>query len=244
MASLPKKRRMMVWVVRITLGAVLLIACTALAAWFAVERIPSWYQPIDVSQAELPRIRNSLPNTYQAINERIIAGDPFSFSLDQRTVTEWVVARGELYPESQGWLPPWVQDPVIRFDDGLCTFGARIDYQGWKTILGIHIAVEVDENEAVWVRIQKVTAGAVPVPLSRLTPMLDELLKSAELDPELMPDPASDIIRDLRERGAGALISEGIQAKNRFKTPNGQRWAKLESVEAEDGILRLGIRPE
>ena len=237
-----RKRRYRVWIVRIALGLLALAAVTLIGGWLAVESIPSWYVPLEVSQAELTRVRNSLPNTYQAINERVVAGAPFDFSITDRTVTEWVVARGELYPEARAWLPDWLRDPVVSFRDDRCIVGARINYRGWQTILGIHLVMDVADDELT-VRVDKLTAGIVPIPLSQLAGPLDELLNSARLDEELMPDPIADVLHRLRAGGPNELVERGVTFRNRIRMRNGNRVVKLRSAATADGTLTVGIEP-
>jgi hypothetical protein len=235
-----RKRRWGKWLIRGTLGVLALLLIVGVGGWLAIARVPSWYVPVEVSHADLTRVRNSLPNTYQAVNERIIAGEAFEFSIPERLVSEWIVARGELYPEAHGWLPDWLRDPVVSFQDGHCVVGARIDYRGWQTILGIHLEVECSADE-VRVRVARLTAGSVPIPLTRLTGPLQELLASPRLDPDLMPDPGAEIVRRLRSQGADRLIREGVSWRNLFRTRNGRRVFKLTGVDPRDGQLTLRV---
>jgi len=235
-------RRLTDWIVRGLLIALVLTLVGGAAAWLAFERIPGWYVPVEVSQADLARVRNGLPNTYQSLSEQAIGRAPFDFSISERTVTEWVVARGELYPEAQGWLPDWVRDPVVCFRDGKCIVGARIDYQGWRTILGIHLTSSVAED-TLTVRLDKVTAGAVPIPISRLAGLLDDLLDARRLDVSVMPDPVAQVVRALRERGPAALIEEGATFPNNFELRNGRRRLRITSMDGRDGRLVVRLTP-
>ncbi len=227
---------------RFGIGLLVVLGLIALGGWLAFQRIPSWYEPLDVPRAELPRVRNSLPNAYQALNDGIATGRPFTFVLDQRTVTEWVVARAELYPEAGDWLPDWLQDPVVRFRQGRCIVAARIDYEGWQTILGIHLAADVAPDGVV-LRVVDVTAGALPVPLGSLVDPLDALLHHRRLDVGLMPDPVAKVVRRLQEAGAEQLIAEGFSWRNIFQTRKGRRPFKIRSLSAADGKLLIQIDP-
>jgi hypothetical protein len=238
----PRYRRRIVWLVRAAGAAALLFGLGVVVLWLAVERVPAWYAPLEVSQAELVRVRNSVPNTYQALTDQVMLGDAFDFSISEQTVTEWVVARGELYPEARTWLPDWVRDPVICFRDGRCIVAARIDYQGWQTILGIHLALEV-ADDAVAARVEKLTAGAVAIPLSRLAGPLAELLDERRLDVTLMPDPVAEVILRLRAEGAEKLIAEGASWPNLFTLRNGRRLVKLRGVQMADGNLIARVEP-
>ncbi|HRX83446.1 MAG TPA: hypothetical protein P5572_00340 [Phycisphaerae bacterium] len=242
---MPKKRRhrrRTVWIVRTALGVGGVLIVGLLGLWLALERVPGWYAPLEVAQAELPRVRNSLPNTYQSLNDAALADEPFDFSISDRTVTEWVVARGELYPEARTWLPDWLRDPVVHFEDGRCVVGARIDYRGWQTILGIHLEFAV-ADDFVTARVDKLTAGAVAIPLSRLAGPLADLLDERRVDVSLMPDPVADVVRRLRAEGVEHLIEEGVRWPNRFELRNARRVVKVRSITCADGMLTARVEP-
>ncbi|NOX57871.1 MAG: hypothetical protein GXP29_03320, partial [Planctomycetes bacterium] len=159
-----KWRRRLLWT---ALGLFVAVVTASVALWFSFQRIPAWYKPVYVASADLSRVRNSLPNTYDALNAKIQHGKEFEFSLIDRTVTEWIVARAELYPDAETWLPDWLRDPVVVFEDNRAIIGARVDYQGWQAVIGIHIVLDIT-NESITARITKLTAGALPIPLSQL----------------------------------------------------------------------------
>jgi hypothetical protein len=223
-------------------GAFVTIVLGAALAWLAFQHIPSWYVPIAVPQAELSRIRNGLPNTYQDVNDRIIAGKPFEYALNDVLVTEWLVARAELYPDAREWLPNWVRDPVVRFQDGRGILGARIRGDGWETILGVYLVADIT-RDTVTVRLDGLTAGSLPVPVTWLADPLRQWLNDKRLDLETMPDPVAAVIQRLRDAGPTMLVDEGVTVRNLFQTRNGHRVFKLQSASTNDGNLIVGIQP-
>ncbi len=237
-----KRRRTRRWVVTGLAVAGLLLLVGLVFGWAAFHHTPSWYQPVEVSRAELTRVRNSLPNTYQSLTDQIVAGKVFEFTISDRTVTEWIVERAELYPESGDWLPPWFHDPVVRFVHGRCILSGRIDYQGWKTVLGIHLAAAVN-NDEVTVRVAKVTAGSLPVPLAFLEKPLASLLNDRRLEPKLMPDPLAGIVRRLQRQGVQDLVAHGVSWRNIFELGRRERVIKIRGISASDGELRALIEP-
>jgi hypothetical protein len=237
-----KTRRRLKWAAGIAAGGLVLLLLAAMVLWMATQRVPAWYRPIDVSAAELSRVRNSLPNTYQDLTDEIMKGETFDFVLSDKLVTEWIVARGELYPEARGWLPDWFRDPIVHFGNGRCIIGARLYSGVWQAIVGIHLKADVT-NEAITIRIDKVTAGSVPLPLSQFEEPLEKLLNDKRLDPDLMPDPLSGIVRRLQEEGPHALLVKGITWPNIFETVNGKRLVKIRGLSAENGELHIRIEP-
>ena len=224
-------------------GLVILLVLAATVAWMAFQHIPSWYVPLEVSRADLSRVRNSLPNTYQELSDQIIKGEPFDFTLSEQAVTEWIVARGELYPDARDWLPTWIRDPVVSFEDDHCIVGGRIIYDDWQTIVGIHLVADISE-ETVTIRADRFTTGALPVPLSQLSELLERLLHDQRLDVEAMPDPAAAIVGRLRSTGPTDLMAHGVSWPNLFQTRNGKRLIKIRSATASNGQLRVRIEPQ
>lgn len=234
------KRLKVLAVVLVGLAAMVVVA--AGVAWLAFQNVPAWYKTVEVSEAELSRVRNSLPNTYQALNDRVVAGGPFTFTLTGREVTEWIVARGELYPDARDWLPDWVRDPVVAFHEGKGIIAARIDYDGWQTILALHVVADITD-ESVTIRVVEITAGALPVPMSQVAKPLGDLLRSKGLDVDLMPDPVADVVRKLRDEDAETLLSRGVSWPNLFEFRNGNRSFKLTGATAEEDTLQVQIKP-
>jgi hypothetical protein len=228
-----KLRRRVLWA---ALAAMAFLFGGAVAALLAFQHIPRWYHPVFVGASDLSRVRNSLPNTYQRLQEQAIGGVPFEFALTDRAVTEWTVARGELYPEAEGWLPPMLQDPVVVFDGDACILAARVEYAGWKTIAAVHLVAGVT-NEAITVRVARVSVGSLPVPLSMLEKPLAKLLNDPRLDVEAMPDPLADIILALRAAGPKVLADKGVSVRNLFELRSAHRLVKIRGLSARGGTL-------
>lgn len=221
---------------------VITLMITAVVGWFAFQKIPSWYKPVRVASSDLSRIRNSLPNTYDSLNAQIQRGETFDFTLIDRTVSEWLVARAELYPDAEAWLPRWIRDPIVVFDDNRAIFGARVDYRGWRAIIGVHLTLDIT-NESITARIVKVTAGALPVPLSQLDEPLMNFLNNEDLDVETMPDPAALIFKQLQKVGPAKALTDGLQWRNVFKAPNGPHVIKIRGASTAHGELKIRIEP-
>ncbi|GJM23634.1 MAG: hypothetical protein DHS20C16_00490 [Phycisphaerae bacterium] len=242
--SIPTRRKRR-WGRRILwafVALVTILAITAVVGWFAFQKIPSWYKPVRVASGDLTRIRNSLPNTYDSLNAKIQKGETFDFTLIDRTVSEWIVARAELYPDAEAWLPRWLRDPVVVFDDNRAIIGARVDYQGWRAIVGIHLTLDIT-NETITARITKVTAGALPVPLSQLVKPIEDFLKDEDLDVETMPDPAALVFKQLQKVGPAKALTDGLKWRNVFKAPNSPHVIKLRGASTANGELKIRIEP-
>ncbi len=242
--SIPTKRKRR-WGRRILwslFAIVMMLAIAAVVGWFAFQKIPSWYKPVRVASGDLSRIRNSLPNTYDSLNAKIQQGETFDFTLIDRTVSEWLVARAELYPDAEAWLPKWLRDPIVVFEDNKAIIGARVDYQGWRAIVGIHLTLDIT-NESITARIVKVTAGALPIPLSQLVKPIEDFLEDEDLDIETMPDPAALVFKELQEVGPAKALTNGLHWRNVFKAPNSPHVIKIRGASTANGELKIRIEP-
>lgn len=231
--------RIVAWSAGVIFG---LVVIAAIAGWFAFQRVPSWYEARHYARRDLPHIRNSLPNTYQDLNERIVAGEVFEYAFDANTITDWIVARAELYPDAAEWIPDWIRDPVVAFEDNRAIIGARIDYDGWQAIIGIHLVADIT-REHVTVRVDKLTAGALPIPMDMLAEPLQQLLDSSRIDPESLPDPIRGVVARLQSAGPQTLVDQGVQWRNIFETDTAGRWIKFKEARAADGKLYVTIEP-
>ncbi len=221
-------------------GMLVLISTTL--GWLAFQRIPSWYQPVHVNQNELTEVRNSLPNTYQKLNDLVNSGKEKEFILPARRVTQWIVARGELWPDSRAWLPDWLRDPVVVFDRNECIIAVRLDYHGWQTILSIHLVSRVSQ-EAVTLNVVGVNAGIIPIPTSLLVEPLERLLNNPSLDIETLPDPMAKVITELRSTTTSQAIAQGISLPNHFRLPKGRRIVSIKTMWSDKGNLHILLKP-
>ncbi|MCH8991680.1 MAG: hypothetical protein IIA44_08035, partial [Acidobacteria bacterium] len=47
-----------------------------------------------------------------------ITGEPFEYIVHQDRLNRWLAGRMAIWPGVRQWVPPWLEDPVIVFDDG------------------------------------------------------------------------------------------------------------------------------
>lgn len=225
----------------ILVALVALPVILAIIGWFSFQRIPSWYRPMHVARRELDAIRNSLPNTYQALADRAVRGEPFDFAIDARTVTSWIVARDAFYPESRDWLPQWVRDPVVAFDDNHAIIGARLSRDGWEAIVGVHLVADV-EHDVVTLRIAKITAGILPIPQDWIADAIRESLANRQLDMDRIPKPLADVAQQL-QRDPMCLMNGGLRVENLIDIKNGNRRVSAEYMWTADNKLWLRVQP-
>lgn len=238
MAKPRKKYRLLKW----TAAALLILpVLLAVIGWLCFQRIPGWYQPVYVGPADLDDVRNSLPNTWQALTENAVRGETFDFCIDAKMITAWLVARDALYPDSRDWLPEWIRDPVIVFESDRGIIGARVKREGIEAIVAVHIIGEVD-GDRINLRLEQVTAGALPIPSDWIIDLLHDRLARVRVDREKVPAELANAIETLK-RDPGSAFESGLQIGNLFEIKNGNRTIKIHRMWTKDNCLWLRIEP-
>lgn len=234
-----KRRR---WLRRIFLGVLGVTLASLCGGWLALRHVPSWYSPATVRPARLQEVRDSLTAKFREISDRMVRKNQFEVAFDDRMVTEWVVARGEIWPDAEEWIPSWLRDPVVVFSPDRITLAAHLDRDGWEAIVGIHFSARVEDQDVV-LQLENVTTGALPIPLSALGQPLDRLIHSQRLDVELMPDELAVAVRRLRREPALEYLEEGIRYDRPLIWKNGDRPYRITDIRVEDGLMVLSIQP-
>ncbi len=227
---------------RLLFGAAAVMLAVAGTGWLALRHIPDWYQPVQVPEGRLQQVRDSLTDKFSEISAEMVAGATFEVFLTDQTVTEWVAARGAIWPEADRWLPSWLTDPVVAFTPGRVVLGVHLNHDGWESIIGAHLAVGVEGQDLV-LRLEGVTAGALPVPLSTLAKPLDRLTHADRLDIDALPDELAEAVRTLRRHGALSTLARGHRGRGPFVWKNGDRPYRLRQVQIGDGWLKAVIEP-
>lgn len=221
-----------------------LAAIVALAAcWMVVHHIPGWYEPVDVPEARLDEIRANATRCYNRFGDGVVRRKRFALTLDERQVSEWIIARQRIWPESGAWVPIWVDDPIVRFRDGQVIVGVRVDVDGLQCIAGAHLTIELGSNDILVVRLERLTVGSLPVPLGALAGPLARLLRMEGHDLDFLPIPVADAAQYFRESEPAVVLSEGVRRANRFIWGNGRRPYRIADMEIGNGKLKLTIEP-
>ncbi len=238
--SIRKKRKR---ITRLLLGAALLLFGLAGTLWLMVHRTPGWYAPAYVPEVRLDEVRADATRAYNRFGDGLVRRQPFDLVLDERQVSEWIAARERIWPESGGWVPGWVNDPIVRFRDGHILVAARLDLDGRQFIAGAHLRVEVGQDDILVVRLDRVTAGSLPVPLGALAGPLGRLLRLEGRDLDFLPAPVADAARFFRQSEPSAALTRGIRRANRFIWENGHRPYRIAALRIAEGKLTLTIAP-
>jgi hypothetical protein len=98
-------------------------------------------------------------------------------------------------------------------------------------------------EEHVCVRLDRVAGGSFPIPVGTVAAQLQPVLAAKGQDIDAMPELLADAVRLLREGNAVDYLQEGSVTDNRFYWRPSSRWFRMQSVQIEEGRIRLGIQP-
>ena len=224
------------------MGVVAAACLAAVGLWLGLRHVPAWYTPVHVPEEQLQRVRDDLADKFREVSDQIVAGEPFEVSMTDRMVSEWIAARGEIWPDSQEWIPTWLRDPVVAFQPGEIILAAHLDRDGWESIVGLHFRAELD-GQVVVLRLAGVTSGAVSIPLRLLTEPAERLIHAERLDPDAMPDELARLVRKLRRVEVVGFVEQGLHLDEPLVWKNGDRPYRVLDVHLDQGRATVRIQP-
>jgi hypothetical protein len=237
-----KRSRVRRWLRRALLAFLAAVPFVFVAGWLAVHYVPSWYQPVTVADDDLQRVRKGLTDAFGSVSDQMVAGAPFTVTLSDRDVSEWLVARAEIWPEAGSWIPEWLRGPVVAFVPGRIILAAYFQRDGWEAIVGLHLSAET-VNQRVTLKLESITVGALPVPIGTLASSLNSLIRGNRFDVNAMPDELAALVRKLRETNHLEKLTEGLTLDQTLIWQNGDRPYRIEDVQITHGEMAVEIKP-
>lgn len=237
----PLLRRARPWVLGAGVTLVLFASVAVLASISLARMAPGWWRTIRADDpgtiAKAEAIENDLANVlYEVRNED---ASVWAVSLRAPDANAWLNTRFAQWlanadPEFR-W-PEEFQDPQAEFDDGLIHLGVRVVREGESQVLSASLRPTIDQHGALWVRVDSLHVGRLPVPegwvVGRAGGMLSRVLPGRLLD-----DPA---VAHILEALAGRLPLDDDPA---FDLGDGRR-VRLLGLQPERGKLRVTCRTE
>ncbi len=218
------------WAIR-TLSATIL---TLLILWFTFQHIPAWYRPPTIQAADLPRIRASLPQTYQRFTDSLVQGVPFTFEIPQSTINAWITARAEIWPDASDIFPEWLNAPAIAFENNRIKIGAIFN-QGVVNAIGtIHLDLSIT-GDTLLIRTTALRAGSLPIPIGLVGESMDQRMS--------IPESVANVSASLHKITSWQHLLEGVEIQNRFFWKNGERYFRIAKIESLEHTLTLHIEP-
>lgn len=225
---------------RIVRGVIIaaVLGIISLASLFMASRgTPTWYEPPVVDDAMAEDARRSLSDAYQQFTDAVVAGEPFTYRISEKTVNTWLAARERMWPAAADTLPSQIDSPMVAFRDGNIAVAARVKLTGLWTVVSMRSSAHADDH---WLVVGPITilAGSVPMPLRTVGSIIDKT-NTADLDLRNLrhlADPTKSIHR------LTDLIN-GFAIRNELYWANGERYFRITGINAENGWLTISVEP-
>jgi hypothetical protein len=153
--------------------AALVAAAVPLALWASLTHTPDFYRTLvampqrDVEREAKAFVQQSL----QLRND--IANEPtWEAVFNQNDVNAWLAE--DLVKHFADQLPPEVHDPRIVFDADRVTLAFGLDQGPVRSVIWVVARPHVPEDNVVSLTLEKIRAGALPVPAERIILTLTE----------------------------------------------------------------------
>lgn len=161
--------------------ALLVLAAVPLALWASLTHTPDFYRPL----VALPREgleREAKAFVQQSLQLRNdIANEPnWEAVFNQNEVNAWLAE--DLVRHFADQLPPEVHDPRIVFESDRVTLAFGLDQGPVRSVIWVVARPSVPEDNVVSLTLEKIRAGALPVPPERIIETLTQQARKNGLD--------------------------------------------------------------
>ena len=161
--------------------AVLTVAGVALGFWASITHTPSFYRTL----VDRPRggqeeeAKNFVKQSLQLRND--IANEPtWEAVFTDTEVNAWLAE--DLVKHFADQLPPEVHEPRIAFEAGRITLAFQLDQGPVRSVIWVVARARIPEDNVVALTLEKIRAGALPVPPDRIVPTLTDQARKNGLE--------------------------------------------------------------
>jgi hypothetical protein len=174
----PSNRKRICWY--IGLGLVGLV-CVPFGLWASLTHRPKFYRP-DVGESKEvleEEAKHFVKQSLQLRND--IANEPtWEAVFSDREVNAWLAE--DLITHFADQLPPEIHDPRIMFETDRMTLAFGLDQGPVRSVIWVVARPRVPEDNVISLTLEKIRAGALPVPPDRIIKTLSDQAKRSGLD--------------------------------------------------------------
>jgi len=209
--------------------------------WMVFQHIPSWYQPVEVAQAQYQRVRDDLLSAEDHFTTELVAGESFEYVLEDRKLNEWISTRHAIWAPAAKWVPEQIENPVIQFLPDQVAVAGLLRFGELKVIGSIHFSLDVVDDQ-IRVKLLQFQGGSLPVPGAWVVDLLLEYweeLGAKNLD-ELDVGGGignEEIAARIKQLPTGSLFPATM------RWPNGKQDFTIRRIRTEEGRLVLTVHP-
>jgi len=223
-----RRRRVLKWTIGIGL---ILLTGLGLTGWMLFQHIPAWYKPTQVAAANLQSVKDDFGAVFTFLGDRISKDMPFELRITQDQLNAWLIARREIWPGAEAWIPPVIEDPFIAFEPERVIVAGTAELGGIRTVVSASCSLAVDEK-GLAVRLFDFCAGSLPLPDAWVADMLRQVEDGAGMSrnhDESLPAPAEFLA--------------GTHVPPEFLWPKPRRHVRIRRVQLESGAITLWCEP-
>ncbi len=161
--------------------ALLVLAAVPLALWASLTHTPDFYRPlVVVAGPEAEREAKAfVQQSLQLRND--IANEPtWEAVFNQNEVNAWLAE--DLVKHFADQLPPEVHDPRIVFESDRVILAFGLDQGPIRSVVWVVARPNVPEDNVISLTLEKIRAGALPVPPERIIETLTQQARKNGLD--------------------------------------------------------------
>lgn len=209
--------RRLFWVMGFLAAGVVLLV---LGLWLAVRHVPAGYRRLAVAeQAEAKKASDEMVRRALELRNALARGGRWQACFSQEHLNGWFAV--DMLQNHPGALPTGWSDPRVQIGpDGI------IGYCRWQggmvdCVASIHCEVSLVESNVLAVRIRRVRAGALPVPLKEVIDRMTRLAAQQQIRLEW------------RQTGGDPVALIRLD----FRHPETRRQVQVESLRLQEGSV-------
>lgn len=174
---MPRPIRLIVLVV---VGLLLVAAVCGLTIHWAARYVPRFYQQaMQVGQAVSRQGSDGMLQRSTALASDLKRGGRWAALFTAEELNGWLAV--DLVENHGGSLPPGVESPRIALETDRLLLGCRYRLGFFHSVLWLEVEPYLTGTNAVAIRLRKVRAGRLPVPMQSVLQAIDAAVRRSEL---------------------------------------------------------------
>ena len=168
-------RKRIILIGSVLTGLLVIVACLLLAAYQATQHVPTFYaEALALDATREADASHELGTRVTTLyNDARRSGD-WQALFTSEQINGWLAV--DLVQNHGQMIPDGVHEPRVKISPEMITLGLRYEEDNLSTVFSLGVEAYLHEPNLVALRIRKVRAGALPLPLTKV---LDEISKAA-----------------------------------------------------------------
>lgn len=223
---------------RLAIGTLLTAALsTVITLWLCYRYTPAWYTELQIPPRQAETLAMLFEtNTLARFNNAAQRGEPFSFTFDQHQINGELEYRTACFPDL---LPSGVDQPVILFQPDRIVIAATVHQGSISTVMSIHLGATIADDGQLYVTVEKMTGGSLPLPQPVLDLVMDALAQRNLTPPEVDEDWLGDYTL------WSEAILKGAAFEPRFTVPGiFKKHVRISDIQIAHEQLTISIKPD